>query len=152
MKIAYGLNRREKDFAGLEIVTGKYFIDTDTTDQSEREAMLHCVSNGVTVVVLSMVDLGRGAGQVSIVKAIDAAGGKVLLVEGRDGPPATLAEKGFTADQEAQMCRLWGNKALSEATRLVRIQEAFGHPVGKAQVYYICVTKPKRVAKRQQKI
>lgn len=144
MKIAYGLNRREKQFVGLDIVPGKYFIDTDETKQSEREAMLRCVVDGVTVVVLSMADLGRGAGQASIVKAIEEAGGKVLLVEGRDGPLSPLVSKGLTPEQEEQMCRLWGNKALSEATRLVRIQEAFGKPIGKAQVYYVCVTKKKR--------
>lgn len=144
MRIAYGLNRREKSFASANIERGKFFIDTDNTKQLEREAMLHCVRPGVTVVVMAKKDLGTGAGQVSIIKAIEAAGGTVEVLEGVKDAPPPLSETEMNAAQEAEICRIWGNKALSEATRLIRIAECLGKPMEKAQVYYLCVTKPKR--------
>lgn len=132
----------------MDIYPGKFFIDTKESGQAEREAMLLCVKPGVTVVVLSMADLGRGAGQVSIVKAIEAAGGAVEASEALRPATVPLPEKGLTSDQEAEMCRVWGNKALSEETRLIRIREYLGRDIAKAQVYYLCVTKPKRAAKK----
>lgn len=144
MRIAYGLNRREKSFATANITPGKFFIDTDNSKQLEREAMLHCVRPGVTVVVMAKKDLGTGAGQVSIIKAIEAAGGSVEVLEGAKDAPPPLSETEMNAAQEAEICRIWGNKALSEATRLIRIEEYLGKPMEKAQVYYVCVTKPKR--------
>lgn len=146
MRIAFGLNRREKEFSGLDIYPGKFFIDTKESGQLEREAMLHTVKKGVTVVVLSMADLGRGAGQVSIVKAIESAGGSIEVREAPKLASQPLPEKGLTDAQEAEICRVWGNKALSEETRLIRIKEFMGHEIAKAQVYYICVTKLKRAA------
>lgn len=151
MKIAYGLNRREKEFAGMDIYPGKFFIDTKESGQAEREAMLLCVKPGVTVVVLSMADLGRGAGQVSIVKAIEAAGGTVEAREPLRPVSVPLPEKGLASEQEAEICRIWCNKALSEETRLIRIREFLGRDIAKAQVYYICVTKKKRLVEKAKK-
>jgi hypothetical protein len=144
MRIAYGFNRREKSFANANISQGKFFIDTKDSKQLEREAMLQCVKEGVTVVVMAKADLGRGAGQVSIIKAIEDAGGTVEVMEGAADAPEPLREANIQAEQEAEICRIWGNKALSEETRLIRIREYLGKPMDKHQVYYICVTKRKR--------
>ena len=146
MRIAYGLNRREKSFAGANIEPGKYFIDTDRTGQAEREAMLLCILEGDVVVVMSKADLGRGAGQVSIIKQIEAAGATVEVLEAAKDAPLPLSESGITGEQEEEICRIWRNRALSEATRLSRIEAYMGKPMGKHQVYYMCVTKRKRKA------
>lgn len=141
------MNRREKSFANARIEPGKVFIDTDNSKQLEREAMLNCVCPGVTVVVMAKKDLGTGAGQVSIIKAIEAAGGSVEVLEGVKDAPPPLSETGMGVAQEAEVRRIWLNKALSEATRLARIEELVGWPMAKAQAYYIAVTKEKRQQK-----
>lgn len=148
--VAFGRNRRERDFAHLEIPVGKFFIETDKSGSAEWEALLACLHGrpGITVAVLSKADLGRGMGQVNAIRAIEERGGTVeVLPSDRQSVPP-LDPGALTPEMEAEMCRIWSNSALSEATRLARIAAISGIPaMDKNRVYYICVTKPKRKAR-----
>ena len=145
MKIAIGLNRKEKDFVGIDISAGKFFIGDKNNIEAEKEAALFCVRPGVEAVVLSKADLGRGMGQVNYIKAIEKAGGVLIVHEGKKEVSEPLASDSLTTDQTNQICNIWGNSALSEATRLARIGDI--KPLNKNQVHYLCVTKPNRQRK-----
>lgn len=146
MKIAIGLNRKEKDFAGMGISAGKFFIGDKHNIDAEKEAALFCIRQGVEVVVLSKADLGRGMGQVNYIKAIEKAGGVLSVCEGDAQTHEPFSADSLTIDQTSQICNIWGNNALSEATRLARIGDI--KPMSKNQVHYLCVTKKKRAAEK----
>ena len=114
-------------------------------------AMLHCVHPGVVVGVVKMADLGRGMGQVNAVKAITERGGVVQVFERegvKDVKPSKPGKLVLTDEQRAAACAIWGNSAISEASRLHRIHAIDGMPqLDKNQIVYQCVTKPKRQQK-----
>lgn len=85
MRLAYGMNRTKKQFEGLDIPANKFFLDTDETKFSKRLLMVQSCKEGVTVVVLSMADFGKGRSQNKIVNAIQATGAVLDVVEG-DAP------------------------------------------------------------------
>jgi hypothetical protein len=149
--IVFGRLRQERDFAHIKYEPGKVFIETKATHGSEFEAMLNCVRPGVIVGVLSMADLGRGMGQVNAVNAIKERGGSVQVFE-RDGvkdlKPPKPGKLALTDDQREAACAIWANSAISEASRLHRINAIDGMPqLNKNQIVYQCVTKPKRQQK-----
>jgi hypothetical protein len=148
--IAFGRNRRERDFAHLDIAPGRFFIETDKTSGSEWDDLLSCIDErpGLIVAVLSKADLGRGMGQVNAIKAIEERGCTIAVLPSDKPASAPLDPGKITPEMEAEMCRIWRNAALSEATRLARIAAIDGMPpLTKHQVYYLCVTKPKRNAR-----
>jgi len=149
MRIAIGLNRKEKDFDGMGISAGKFFIGDKNNIDDEKEAALFCIRPGVEVVVLSKADLGRGMGQVNYIKAIEKAGGVLIVCEAVQASPEPLSADSLTIEQTSRICKIWGNNALSEATRLARIGEI--KPMSKNQVHYLCVTKPKRLVEKAKK-
>ena len=146
MKIAIGLNRKEKDFDGMGISAGKFFIGDKNNIDAEKEAALFCIRPGVEVVALAKADLGRGMGQVNYINAIEKAGGVLSVREGGTQSHEPLSADSLTSDQTSRICSIWGNNALSEATRLARIGDI--KPMSKNQVHYLCVTKKKRAAEK----
>ena len=149
--IAFGRNRRESDFAHIDVAPGRFFIETDKTGSTEWEGLLACLDDrpGLTVAVLSRADLGRGMGQVNAIAAIEAKGATIAVLPPARQSVPPLDAGALTPELERAMCVIWSNSALSEATRLARIAALPGVPrMDKNKVYYICVTKPKR-AKRK---
>lgn len=61
MRVGYGYNRDEKDFAHTNVEPDRIFIDTKATDRSERRDMFMLVKPGDTLVLLYKGDLARGA-------------------------------------------------------------------------------------------
>lgn len=88
MKVAYGMNRTRKEMDAAGVKAEKYFLDNKVSGMQERLDLVHAVKKGVTVVVLSMADFGKGMAQRKIVKAIEKAGGKIEVME--DGSPAAV--------------------------------------------------------------
>jgi hypothetical protein len=149
--IVFGRFRQERDFAHVKYEPGRVFIETKTTHGAEFEAMLHCVHHGVIVGVLKMADLGRGMGQVNAVKAITDRGGVVQVFEPVAGSVPKPSKDGklvLTDQQRDAACAIWANSAITEASRLHRINAIDGMPkLEKHQIVYQCVTKPKRQQK-----
>ncbi len=167
MRIAYGWSRTEKrgtrtititrsdkDFAGLDILKDRIFIDNDATGLKERDAMKACLRSGMTVVVLEMSDLGGGAGQAKVKRAIESAGAKI---EGPDDRPKLEAPRKpsgrraavkLTPEQEQWACALWLDEYMTESHVLRRIETETGHAVDRNRMNYLCRTKPKLQAKK----
>jgi hypothetical protein len=86
MKIAYAMNRTEKQLRAAGVVADKYYLDNDHSGLQERLDMILAIAPGVTIEVVSMADFGRGRAQLKAVKAIEDAGGKILVRDA--GAPA----------------------------------------------------------------
>jgi hypothetical protein len=88
MKIAYGMNRTEKQFRAAGVEADKFYLDNKMTGMRERLDMIVAAAKGVTVVVLSLADFGTGKAQQKAVRSIKATGA-TLEVAG-DGLPASV--------------------------------------------------------------
>ena len=152
--IAYGVKRKEREFSHVPYMDGQIYIDTDQSLEAEREILLDLVEDKaphykIVIAVLETKDFGRGIGYKSFVKAVESRGGTVKLY-----PPKASAkakkETGnpiLTDEQTDKVCVVWANNGLSEASRIARINNLEGVPkLDKSQIYYVCVTKPKRQA------
>lgn len=79
MRIAYAMSRTEKQLRAAGIVADKYYLDNDHSGMRKRLDMILAIAPGVIVEVASMADLGRGRSQLKAVKAIEAAGGTIVV-------------------------------------------------------------------------
>lgn len=127
MRLAYGYNRKEKDFAELNITAGKFFLDNKHSGFGERLDMIKCCREGVTVVVLSMADFGKGRSQNKIVNAIKGTGASLEVVEGNTpkgdaGRPGTV---NFDTDEDLKEALfIWS--AMPDKAALAEIGKRFG--------------------------
>ena len=93
MNIGYGINRRVSDFAKVDIDLDGFgdprvWVDTDDKVRPEFSNMLMKLREGDVVLVLAMVDLGRGGfGQGEAVRKIEAQGAVVRLIANASPPP-----------------------------------------------------------------
>lgn len=88
MKIAYGMNRTEKQFRAAGVEADKFYLDNKMSGMRERLDMMIAAGKGVTVVVLSLADFGTGKAQQKAIRAVKATGA-ALEVAG-DGLPASV--------------------------------------------------------------
>ena len=122
MRAAYGYNRKEKDFANLNISDGKIWIDNKLTGLEQRMDMLLSIREGVTVVLLSMADLGKGKSQLKAIAAIEATGATIEFQEvaapkGVMGRPKTVE---FASDADLQKAlQIWDMLPAKEALALI---------------------------------
>lgn len=88
MKIAYGMNRTEKQFRAAGVEADKFYLDNKMSGMRERLDMMIAAGKGVTVIVLSLADFGTGKAQQKAIRSIKATGA-ALEVAG-DGLPASV--------------------------------------------------------------
>jgi len=120
MRAGYGYNRKEKDFDDLNISKDKIFIDNKFSGLQARLDMLLSFRGhkGITVVLLSMADLGNGKSQLKAVAAIEAAGATIEVQEaptpkGVMGRPKTVE---FASDADLQKAlEIWDMLPAKEA-------------------------------------
>lgn len=123
MNIAYGYNRKPKDFKNLDIADGKFFLDNDFSRSQERLDMLMAIQEGDTVVLLSMADLGKGQSQKKAVAAIEATGATIKVQEdeapkGKSGRPQTV---NFASDDDLEKAlSYWRNLPEKDALALIK--------------------------------
>lgn len=152
-RIAYGVNRRDKDFRLLGVPLDKIFIDNNLTDGEEKRAMVATCRDDVTVVVLSMGDFGKGAGAKRFKDAILATG---AIIEGPDDRDDPLPKKtgprglGFTDEQVDWACALWLDPLRSERSVLARIKDETEIEANRDQMNYLCRRKPKLKAAKEK--
>jgi hypothetical protein len=123
MKIAYAMNRTEKQMRAAGVVADKYYMDNDMSCLQERLDMVKAVAPGVTVEVLTMADLGRGRAQLKAVRSIEAAGGKIVVVG--DGAPAGAggrpqADKWPSDEALTDALVIWDALPAPEALKLIK--------------------------------
>lgn len=155
--VFFGLNRTAKEYAHIPYIEGKAFIAMKGDKGEARDDLFACISNmKVIVAILSDADLGRGAAIPKFYSEVEKLGCKVHLYEqniaSKKKPVSNSGLPVLTDKQTQQVCAIWAKGYLTETDRLAQIADLEGIPkLVKAQVYYICVTKAKRLAKRQQK-
>lgn len=144
VRIAYGFNRRDRDFRDFDISEAKYFIDNDKTDREELRAALVSCQEGVTVVVLQVGDFGPGAKAKQIVKEIEATGAAVEVAEkpvGKRGAPL----KGEMSEADEKWAKaLWLDKSRTKTVVLARINERTGQEFTRDQLNYRFIGRAKR--------
>jgi hypothetical protein len=160
MRIAYGYNRHEKDFDGLDIDPDMFTLDDKKTFEDQRQVLGAWLrefqrrkTEGVVVVILDNGDLGRGAGAAQFRKMITDTG---ATIEGpKDRPSA--GSKGrperphLTEDQEQKVCALWNGNNFRQSTLISIIKRDYGVELNRDQLNYICKRKPARKAAAAKK-
>lgn len=126
MNIAYGYNRKPKDFKNLDITDDKFFLDNDLSGSQERLDMLMAIREGDTVVLLSMADLGKGQSQNKAVAAIEATGATIkvhdaVVKKGKSGRPQTVT---FASDADLEKALSYW-RSLPEKDALALIERDF---------------------------
>ena len=164
MRIAYGVNRHEKEWDGLDIDPDMFAIDDKTTFELQRQVLGTWLrefqrreTENVVVVILDNGDLGRGAGAAQFRKMITDTGATI------EGPKdrAPTGKKGrpekphLTEEQEQAVCALWNSGNYREKTIINRVRKEHGVTLNRDQLNYICKRKPKQraaaAAKRKAK-
>lgn len=155
MRIAYGVNRHEKDFDGLDIEPDMIAIDNKETFETERQVLGTWLrelkrrgTENVVVVILDNGDLGRGAGAAQFRKMITDTGATI------EGPKdrAPTGKKGrpenplLTDEQQQKICALWNSGNFHERTVINRVKKEYGITLTRDNLNYYCKTKPKRRA------
>jgi hypothetical protein len=164
MRIAYGVNRHEKDFDCLDIDPEMIAIDNKETLENERKVLGSWLrefqrrgTENVVVVILHDGDLGRGAGAAQFRKMITDTG---ATIEGPKDRPSTPKPRGrrvkphLTDEQEQKVCALWNGGGFKQATLIARVKKEYGVELNRDQLNYICKRKPKQraeAAKRKAK-
>lgn len=127
MRLAYGYNRKEKDFAKLSITAGKFFIDNKFSGLQERLDMMQTLREGATVVLLSMADLGKGKAQLKAVAAIEATGAIIEVQSNSINAPAEMGRPKtvvFDSDEDLKSAlEIWA--VLPEKEALIQIGRQF---------------------------
>lgn len=150
-KVAYGVNRSDKDFRNLGVPVGKIFIDNRQTGEEEKRALFAALREGVVVVVLSMGDLGKGAGAKRFKDAILKTGATIEGPDDRDDPLPKKAGRrgiGFTPEQVDWACAMWLDPLRSENSVLIRVKDETGIEANRHQMNYLCRRKPKLKASK----
>ena len=150
-KVAYGVNRSDRDFRNLGVPIDKIFIDNKMTGEEEKRAMFAAIDEGVVVVVLSMGDFGKGAGAKRFKDAILAKGATIEGPDDRDDPlPRKSGRRGigFTPEQVDWACALWLDPLRSERSVLARIKTETEIEANRDQMNYLCRRKPKLKASK----
>ena len=139
MRIGYGLNRIEKEFADANC--DQIWIDGQHTERQERSAMLATgLRNGDTLVLLARGDLGRG-GELSIIyRALADRGIDVDVVKPfSEKPKRKPGRPGFspTPEQDAEIKKLWADPVLYTLAYVIRrVEQITGHTVDRNALYY----------------
>lgn len=165
MRIAYGVNRHENDFDGLDIEPEMFAIDNKDTLENERQVLGTWLreferrkTENVVVVILHDGDLGRGAGAAAFRKMITDTG---ATIEGPKNRPTVPKQRGrrvephLTEEQEQKVCALWNGGGFKQTTLIARVKKEYGVELNRDQLNYICKRKPKQraaaAAKKKQK-
>jgi hypothetical protein len=148
MKIGYGYRRDEADLkaAGAE----KVYVDISRERQERADMVAYGLREGDTLLLLSMRDLG-GAPKADAMwrERVEAMGVAIEVVAlPDDKPPAKIGRpKKYepTPEQEAQIRKIWLCWHYTEAYKLRRAAEIYGHPVGRGVLFnrYGSMKKPK---------
>lgn len=138
MRIGYGFNRREEDFAKANVE--RLYLDTTRTERLERTDMLmHGLRGGETVVLLGKADLGRGTDVRTIRRKLEELGVTVEVME----PPRTrpAGQRGRPprfnppADKDGHIRALWYEPAFHKSAYVEkRASEICGYPVTRLQL------------------
>lgn len=148
MKIGYGYRRDEADLksAGAE----KVYVDISRERQERADMVAYGLREGDTLLLLSMRDLG-GAPKADAMwrERVEAMGVAIKVVAlPDDKPPAKIGRpKKYepTPEQEEQIRKIWLCWHYTEAYKLRRAAEIYGHPVGRGVLFnrYGSMKKPK---------
>jgi hypothetical protein len=160
MRIAYGVNRHEKDFDGLDIDPDMFAIDSKETFELERQVLGSWLrefqrreTENVVVVILDNGDLGRGAGAAQFRKMITDTGATIEGPKDREptGKKGRPENPHLTEDEEQKVCALWNSGNFREKTIIARVKKQYGVELNRDQLNYICKRKPKRQAAAAKK-
>ena len=139
MRVGYGKNRIEKEFAHADC--DRIWIDGDHTDRRERSFMLgNDLRNGDTLVLLAKGDLGHG-GELTIIYR--ALADRSIAVEVSKPPKADAKPRGrprkFDPAPEAdkEIAALWSDPLLyTPAYVMRRAEELTGAPVNRNALFH----------------
>ena len=143
VRIAYGFNRRDRDFKDCKIDGNRYFIDNDHTDREELRAALLACRPGVAVVVMQMSDFGHGAKAKQIREEIEATGAIVEVVEKIVGKRGAPLKGEMSASDEKWAKALWLDKSRTKTIALARINERTGQAFTRDQLNYRFIQREK---------
>lgn len=134
MKLAYGYNRREQDFAHIE--PDKLWLDMPGTNRQEQGDMFRdgAIHEGDEVHVVSEGDLRPAS-----LKNIIRERGATLHVSPpprESRPPGAPAKFNPTPEQSEQIRTLWLNPGYTLRYVLTRAAEILGHDVKRHQLIY----------------
>ncbi len=138
MRIGYGYNKAESDFASANV--DRVYLDTKTTDRMERSEMLRRgLRGGETLVLLAKGDLAAGTDVRSVNRKLVELGVTVEVIEAPSdkpkrprGRPAQFAP---SARADKHIRALWYEPAFHKAAFVQkRAEERCGHPVTRLQL------------------
>ncbi len=133
MRIAYGYNRSEKDFAHLTV--DRVWLDVKSSQRRERAEMFAGgLRQGDTLVLLDRKDIGRERGLLS------KAEGLGVTIEAHD-PKKAPAPRGrprtFNPNPtQDKKIKDWFKAAYELRYVIRRASEEMGHPVNRGQLYH----------------
>lgn len=137
MEIFYGYERSDK--VPQELGIKRAYIDTHQTRRSERADMFATgVRDGVTVVVLSESDLGRGAEIAQMRDQIAKAGASIRVESGTAADPKPAGRPKLfdpTPDQDKQIKALYRDY-FTMSHVLSRASDIVGHEVKRHQLVH----------------
>lgn len=151
--VFFGRNRVAKEYAHIPYIDGKVFIEVDGDNGAARDDLFVCIeARKLVVAILSTADLGRGAAIPKFYEEVEKRGSVVRLYEPRLSTQKKVSDDEplkISPEQTELVCGIWGKSYKSEVDRIAEINMIEGLPkMDKGQIYYVCVTKPKRKAKK----
>jgi hypothetical protein len=139
MKVGYGLNRNERDFAaaGAERV----YLDIDKTDRQERADLLkRGVQPGDILYIFGWGELAKGGERQIIEARLEQLGVTVKVLDGPQLPPAKIGRPlkfNPNESQAATIGALWYDPlSYTQAYVRRRAEEIMGYPVTRNQLNY----------------
>lgn len=145
MKVAYLYNRQAKLAQGWG--AERVFADDPSTRRIERADMIdHGLRKGDVLLLAKRGDLGHGREVPTLAERIEAQGVTIEVMgePNEKRKPGRNPKLDLTADQEAQICRLW-RSGLEQAYVLKRAAEIAGvDEVTRNQINRACGPRHKR--------
>lgn len=145
--IAYGRERKERDFKAHDISPRQFYLDQGK-EITQFEWLIDALRGGEVVIILNKGDLGRGAQVKRRMGALEAKGAIVKVV-GEDKPASAFTKAKFTPEESTIACDIWASLG-GEATRLKLIEERTGKVKNRDQMNYECLRKPKLQAAKKK--
>lgn len=134
MRIGYGFNRPDKQFAQYEC--DRVFIDTPKTEREERRALFLCLRNGDTLFMLKPGDLGYGKELQQLRKMLSDSD---VAIEYPPVPPDGRGRPSKfdpSPEDDKYLRIMWKDQTFSQAYCLRAASERMGVDVKRHQMIY----------------
>ncbi|MEO1749384.1 MAG: hypothetical protein AAFR27_12355 [Pseudomonadota bacterium] len=153
IRVGYGWRRKDKSFDGLNLSSGKLFMDTVGTQRIHRTELLKFVRDRqCTVVLVAYGDLGAGV-ELKRIKEMIAEYGGIIEGPNERGEQREKRKAGRNPKQEwtdaelRAVCPLWYDQMLSAEYVIGRAADITKRPQDRNTINRACGTRGSKLLK-----